>query len=120
MVAFNTQVPLAQLGYTVPNVGGITTALNNIGTGGQVIGPDQARKSITFINPNVVTNTNLLVYQTTDASGNALAPTFASPGGGIPVLPGALITITGDCQGAWGAVAQSGTTRSLTILSSRE
>lgn len=121
MVAFNTQVPLASLNIVVPNVGGISTALNNISTvPAQVIGPDQGRKSITFANPNVVgSGVALLVFQMTDVNGNSLAPTFASPGGGVPLLPGALLTFTGDCQGAWGSVAQSGPTNGLTVFSSR-
>ena len=120
MAAFNAQVPLASQGYVVPNVGGATTAVNNLGAAPvQVIGADQARKSITFTNPNIVANVILLVFQMLDANGNALAPTFAAPGGGWPLFPGGIITFSGDCQGAWGAVAQSGAANGLTVISSR-
>lgn len=118
-MAATVSEPLAPQTYTVPNVGGATTALNNIGTGGQVIGIDASRKSITFANPNVVGQISLLVYQMLDASGAALAPTFAAPGGGWPIVPGGILTFTGDCQGAWGAVAQTGVANGITVISSR-
>lgn len=119
-MAVSAVEPLAPQNYIVPNTGGVTTALNNISTvGSQVIAADAQRKSITFANPNIVGNINLLVFQMIDASGNALSPTFAVPGGGWPIFPGAIITFTGDCQGAWGAVSQSGVTNGLTVISSR-
>lgn len=113
--------PLAPQNYAIPNLGGITTAVNNLGVAGaQVIGPDAQRRSITFANPNIVGNINLLVFQMLDAAGASLAGvTFATPGGGWPLLPGAIITFSGDVQGAWGAVAQSGVTGGLTVISSR-
>ena len=120
MPPFNAQVPLASQNYVVPNVGGATTAVGNLGAAPvQVVGADQARKSITFTNPNLVGNVNILVFQMLDASGNALGPTFAAPGGGWALFPGGTITFSGDCQGAWGAVAQSGATNGLTVISSR-
>ncbi len=119
-MALSVSEPLAPQTYVVPNVGGVTTAVNNVGiVGAQVIGADPQRKSISFANPNLVTQTSLLVFQMTDANGNALAPTFATPGGGWPVLAGGIITFTGDCQGAWGAVAQGGATNGLSVISSR-
>ena len=113
--------PLAPQNYSIPNVGGITTAVNNLGIAGeQVIAADPQRRSITFANPNIVGNINLLVFQMADASGNSLVgTTFAAPGGGWPLLPGAIITFSGDVQGAWGAVAQSGAANGLTVISSR-
>ena len=113
--------PLAPQTYSVPNVGGVTTALNNIGTvGAQVIAADPQRKKITFTNPNIVGNINLLVFQMVDVNNNSLAGvSFAAPGGGWPLLPGGLLTFEGDVQGAWGAVAQSGPTNGLTVISSR-
>jgi hypothetical protein len=114
-------VPLAPQNYVIPNTGGVTTAVNNLGTAGvQVIGPDQARKSITFANPNLVGNINVLVFQVADVNGNSLlGTTFATPGGGWPIVPGGVLTFTGDCQGAWGAVAQGGGSNGLTVISSR-
>lgn len=112
--------PLAPQTYLVPNVGGITLAANNIGTAGaQVIGTDPQRKSISFGNPNVTGAVALLVFQMLDANGNALSPTFASPGGGWPVLPGGILKFTGDVQGAWGAVAASGGANGISVMSSR-
>ena len=120
-MAIATSEPLAPQSYTVPNTGGITTALNHVGTtGAQVIAADPQRRSITFANPNIVGNINLLVFQMLDASGNSLAATsFAAPGGGWPLLPGAVMTFSGDVQGAWGAVAQSGSANGLTVISSK-
>lgn len=120
-MAISQSEPLAPQTYLVPNVGGATIAVNNLGTAGvQVVPADQGRKSITFANPNINGAVNILVFQMTDISGNSLAgTTFAAPGGGWPLVPGGVITFTGDCQGAWGAVAASGTTNGLTAISSR-
>ena len=113
--------PIIAQNYSIPNVGGTTVALNNVGTvGAQVIAADPQRKKISFINPNMVGNVNLLVFQMTGANGNSLAGvTFASPGGGTPVLPGGMVQFEGDVQGAWGAVAQSGMTNGITVIPSR-
>jgi hypothetical protein len=113
--------PIVQQNYSIPNVGGATTAVNNISTvGAQVIAADPQRKSITFANPNIVGNINLLVFQMVDANGNSLAGiTFTTPGGGWPVLPGAIVTFSGDVQGAWGAVAQANANNGLSVISSR-
>jgi hypothetical protein len=114
-------MPVISQNYSVPNVGGNSLGVNNIGSVSnvQVIPQDQARKSITFHNPNVGGNINILVSQTVDANGNALAPTFASPGGGYVIFPGGTYTFTGDIQGAWQAIAQSSSNQGLTISSSR-
>ncbi len=115
-----TAEPIIGQNYSIPNTGGITTAFNNIGTGGgQVIAADPQRKIITFHNPNYVSNIILMIYQMLDVNGNALAPTFASPGGGWVIVPAAYLSFTGDCQGAWGAVSQSAANNGLTIISSR-
>jgi len=118
MAAFNTSLPLNQQNFVIPNTGGATIALNNVGTAGaQVIGPDQSRKSISFGNPNA--SVTLYVYQTVDINGNALNPSVGSPGGAWPIFAGAILTWTGDIQGAWGAFAASGSTNGLSVLSSR-
>lgn len=114
--------PLAPQNYSVPNVGGVTVAVNNLGAVGvQVIGPDPQRKSITFTNPNLVGNINVLVFPMLDGNGNSLAGvTFALPGGGTPLVPGGIITFSGEsANGAWGAVAQSGVANGLTVIPSR-
>lgn len=121
-MAVTASNPVIDQNYSIPNVGGNSLGVNNIGNGANiaVIGIDQARKSITFHNPNVAgSGVNVLISQKVDANGNALAPTFASPGGGYVLFPGATYTFTGDIQGAWQAIAQSGTTNGLTISSSR-
>lgn len=120
MAALTVTEPRAPQTYTVPNVDGATTISNTVGTtGAQVIALDTSRNSITFANPNLTGQVSLLVYQMKDATGAALAPTFAAPGGGWPLLPGAILTFTGDVQGAWGAVAQSGAANGVSVLSSR-
>ena len=113
--------PLAPQTYSVPNVGGVTTAVNNVGTvGAQVIAADPQRKKITFANPNIASNVNLLVFQMVDVNGNSLVGiTFAAPGGGWPLLPGGIIIFEGDVQGAWGVVGQSAGPSGLTVISSR-
>lgn len=118
-MALAVSEPLAPQNYIVPNVGGATTAVNNIGgAGAQVIGIQASRKSITFGNPNTVGQVTLLVYQMLKADGTANAPTFAAPGGGWPLLPGGMLTFTGEVQGAWGAVAQTGGANGISVISS--
>lgn len=113
--------PLIRQNQVIPNVTGTTIAINNLGSssGLQVVGTDQARKSITFHNPNISSNINVLVYQLGTLSGGSNAPTFASPGGGWVILPGATLTFTGDIQGAWGAIAASSSNNALTAIVSR-
>ena len=113
----NSFNPTIQQNYSIP-VTGSTLGFNTVSSiGAQVIGFDQTRRTIVFGNPSA-TNT-IIVYQTTDANGNALAPSNASPGGGWPILPSAMLTFTGDVQGAWGAFASSGSTNGISIMSSR-
>lgn len=121
-MAVSMNEPLAPQNYTVPSAGGGTVAVNNLGTTGiQVIGADQTRKSITFVNPNIASNINVLVFQTADVNGSSLlGTTFSAPGGGSAIVPGGQITFTGDCaQTAWGAVAQSSSNQGLTVITSR-
>jgi hypothetical protein len=97
---------------------GSTLGLNNVGTtGAQVIPFDPGRRTIVFANPNA--SVTIYVYQLTDLNGHALAPTNASPGGAWPIFAGAIATFTGDVQGAWGAFASTGSTNSISIMSSR-
>lgn len=127
-MAVSANEPLAPQNYTVPGAGGGTIAVSNLGTTGiQVIGADPTRKSITFINPNVVSTISVMVFQVADANGNSLlGTTFSAPGGGtailVPASGGATgsVTFTGDCaQTAWAAVAQSSSNQGLTIITSR-
>jgi hypothetical protein len=59
----------------------------------------------------------LFVYPLTLASGLPNSPSVASPQGSFQVMPGGLLTISGECQLAWGAFAASGS-GSLTISES--
>ena len=121
-MSVSTSMPVIGQNYSVPNVGGNSLGVNNVGSSVnvKVIAADPGRQSITFHNPNVAgSGVNVLISQTVDANGNALAPTFAAPGGGYVMLPGTTYTFTGDIQGAWQAIAQSGSTNGLTIASSR-
>ncbi len=120
-MAVSISEPQAPQNYMVPNAGGGTTALNAVGTAGaQVIAADPTRKSITFINPNLTSQNNLIVFQMADVNGNSLAgTTFAAPGGGLPIIAAGLVIVTGDAaQSAWGAVA-SANGSGLTIMTSR-
>jgi hypothetical protein len=60
----------------------------------------------------------LYIYPMTQANGQPLAPTLASLGGTFEIVPAALITFTGECQVAWGALAAAGSTNPLTIMES--
>ena len=114
-------MPIIEQNYRVPITGGSTTAINTLGTSSvQVIAAAQSRKKITFHNPNVVGNINVLVCQALDASGSALTASFSAPGGGFVIFPGSELPIEGDAAaGAWLAVAQSGSNNGLTIISSQ-
>lgn len=109
--------PIIQQNYSIP-VTGATLGFNTVSSSGaQVIGFDQARKTIVFGNPNA--SNTVFVYQITDLNGNALAPSNASPGGAWPVQAGAILPFTGDIQGAWGAFASSGSSNAISVMSSR-
>jgi hypothetical protein len=86
-----------------------------VGTvGAQVIAGNPARQSIIFHNPGT---TNVSVYPLLNATGGTNSPSSGNPAGSFQVLPGGLITITGECQGAWGAWGASATNY-LTIMQS--
>lgn len=112
VVTFNQQNAATQVRS------GLTTAVNNIGSGAgsQVLARDSQRNKITFINPGDV---DILVYQTVDVNGVTLAPTFAAPGGGMLVFAnGGSVILEGVaiCQTPFGAIARSGSNKSLTII----
>jgi hypothetical protein len=96
--------------------GGKVTAQNAITTvGAQVVAQNPQRVSIVFHNPGA---NNIFVYPLVNALGGVNAPTNAAPGGSFEVFPGGLLTISGECQTAWGAFANTGTTNALTIMES--
>jgi hypothetical protein len=42
-----------------------------------------------------------------NATGGVNAPTAVNPAGSFIVMPGAFFTVSGECQGAWGAFGAS-------------
>lgn len=98
--------PVIQQAYTAPNVHGSTIGYSGLNTApGTVLAADAGRTSFVVANPGTVP---VLVYQQQDTSGTALAPTFASPGGGIILNGGDSAEVSGEAaQGAWSAVASS-------------
>lgn len=76
------------------------------------------RTKITFHNPSDV---DILVSPTQSFNGTVFAtltPTNAAKGGGFMVFTGATLTIDGECQQAWQALAASGTGKALTVMDS--
>ena len=121
-MATSMSEPLAPQNYTVPFAGGGFLGSNAIGVAAaQVIAADATRKSITFTNPNTTTQIALMVFPVTDINGNSLlGVTFASPGGGFPIVPGGAVTFNGDAARlAWAAVAASSANLGLTVVTSR-
>lgn len=92
------------------------TNANNIG----VAPANQQRNSITFHNPGA----NDILVSPTQSLGNlgasysTLTPTTAALGGGFRVFAGATLTISGECQQAWQALALVGTTNPFTVMDS--
>lgn len=96
--------------------GGKLTASNSIGTiGAQVLAANPSRVKVTFHNPG--TN-NIFVYPTINVAGGSNTPSNASPGGAFQIFPGSLLTIDGECQTAWGAFSNTGSSNPLTIMES--
>lgn len=70
-----------------------------------------------FIGPANVQNT--LGTAPTNPTNTAFVPTTALYGGCFRVFAnGGSLTLTGECQGAWQALAASGTTNQLTVMES--
>lgn len=70
-----------------------------------------------FIGPSNVQNT--LGTAPTQGSNTPLAPTTAALGGMFRVYGnGGVLEISGECQGAWQALAAAGTTNPLTVMDS--
>lgn len=116
-----------------PTNGGKVYAYNNLGTSPIVVAPQNVnRGSMTFHNPGSV---NIVVFpllvqnvpgiaptslngQPNIANTN-LAPTTATLGGGLMIYAnGGQITLTGECSGAWQALATSGSSNPLTVIES--
>lgn len=110
-------------GSVGPTSGGKVYAFNNIGTTPGVVAPANAsRVQITFSNPGSVilyiapSFVQALNSIPTSPTNQALTPSVGTYGGCLQLAAGASITITGECQGAYQALAASGTTNPLTVV----
>ena len=92
-------------GTVGPANGGKLTAANPGTSGAQVLAANPARQSIIH-NPGP---SNVFVYPMLNATGGANAPTNVNPAGAFIVMAGGLLTVSGECQGSWGAFSASGT-----------
>lgn len=109
-------------GTVGPANGGKIYAYNAItNAGGQTVAPvNTSRTSITFFNPGTV---DIYIGPVTvldsNGSNTTLVLSLVTKGGSIIVFAnGGSLTITGECQGAWQAIAASGTTNPLTVMDS--
>jgi hypothetical protein len=102
--------------------GGKTYAFNNItNLNNLLVAPALPfRKKITFINPggSVILYVSMVVQLNANGMQSGLVPTIALLGGTIPVFPGGMVAIDGECQVGWQALAASGTANPLTVLDS--
>jgi len=118
-----------------PTSGGKVYAFNNLGTSPEVVAPANSKRTqISFDNPGAV---DIIVFPVlvqalnptwtsgsnldgnTSISSVVLAPTTAALGGGYRIYGnGGSRTITGECQGAWQALAISGSGNPLTVTDS--
>jgi hypothetical protein len=112
MAAINTIVGFP--GTISSASGGKVTAAAPSPVGQQVVGLNTARQSLIFHNPGTVA---LFVYPTVNAAGGVNSPSNTSLQGSFQVLPGGMLTVTGEIQTPWGAFSASGV-GSLTISES--
>ena len=119
-----------------PTSGGKVYAFNNLGTSPQVVAPQNiSRIQITFDNPGSVdiivfpcqvqalnptwTLASSISNGNTSITNVALVPTTLLLGGGYRIYGnGGTRTFTGECQGAWQALAISGASNPLTVTDS--
>ena len=95
---------------------GDVTALNTLSTTAiTVAAQDQERTFLLFHNPS--SGVTLYIGPTESASGAALTPVAASPGGTFVLLPQDYLQLSGNCQSAWRAVSSSGSANPLTVVS---
>jgi hypothetical protein len=96
--------------------GGKATAYNGICTEPVVVVPkNPTRTSLTFANPGTET---LYVGPLDSAEGKPLGQSIFALGGTIPLGPGAVLVITGECHGAFLAFAVEGEANPLTVMES--
>jgi hypothetical protein len=99
-------------GTVGPANGGKVTASNPGTSGSLVLAANTARQSVIFANPGP---SNVWVFPMLNATGGVNAPTAVNPAGDFLVMSGALLTVSGECQGAWGAFGASAS-NDLTIM----
>lgn len=103
--------------------GGKVYAFNTVTNANNIpVAPaNPSRNSITFHNPSA--SVDIFVSPTTalnlvNGAAAPLTPTLAALGGTFRIFAGATLTITGECQTAWQALAANGTTNPLTVSDS--
>lgn len=100
--------------------GGKIYAYNAIGTTAvQVAVANPSRQSIIFHNPGTQDIFVAPSLQFNGTTSSTLIPTTSALGGTFRVYAnGGTLQITGECQGAWQALAASGSTNPLTVMDS--
>lgn len=85
----------------------------------QVAPANPSRQKITFHNPGTVDIIVFPAYLQTTGSDVAAGTTVASRGGGFLVYGnGGTLSVEGECQGAWKALAVSSTGNPITVMDS--
>lgn len=98
--------------------GGKVTGFNTLDATTPVVvaAANPQRAKIVFHAPG---DADVLVYPVIGASGAANTPTLSARGGGFVVFAGATLEISGECQGAWSALAVGGSSnKPLTVMDS--
>lgn len=100
--------------------GGKIYAYNNISSTPQQVAPaNPNRQSVTFSNPGSNDIYIAPAFVVNSGSQVALVPTPSALGGCFKVFSGGgQITFVGECQGAWQAFANTGSTNALTVMDS--
>lgn len=104
--------------------GGKVYAYNNITSANNttVAPANPSRQKIVFHNPgdtDIFISPALAFSSVNAPSPTALTPTTGAPGGSWVVFAnGGTLEITGECQGAWQALAKASNTKPLTVMDS--
>lgn len=100
--------------------GGKIYAYNAISTSPVIVAPaNPNRRKIIFHNPGTG-NLNVGPVQVLNSSGQGipLVPSTVAVGGTFLLFPGAFLTIEGECQVAWQALAAANSNNPLTVMDS--
>jgi len=99
-----------------PTSGGKVTPINSLNTAMQIIlAGNPQRSSISFHNPGTVV---VYVAPLLNALGQTFTPTLSALGGTFQIGPGATLTLGGECQFGWQALAAIGVNNPLTVMES--